>query len=111
MGVVSKTRNFKDKQKALSYAERCLQSDAGNERALYLISQLRRNVHSKKRQQGYIKILMLAIGGLILVLGGYLIWSEYNKNPVITPSINSRDNTRIYPSITHSCEYSVRPKS
>ena len=81
-----KLRSFKDKQKALYYAERCLQSDSKNERALYLIAQLRRNVHSKKRQQGYIKLLMLAIGGLILTLGGYLIWNEYHKNSVITPS-------------------------
>lgn len=60
-----------DKENALLYAERCLQSDARNEGALFLVSQLnnKKSVRSKIKQR-YIRLsIVLAFVFLTLALG------------------------------------------
>jgi hypothetical protein len=86
--------NPQDKTNALLYAERCLQADARNEGALYIISQLQ---VAKPRQNAwtrYRRLIRILLAILILISGVFLGWWAWNyfvnsqSNAPITVKIN-----------------------
>ncbi|MDX2303040.1 MAG: hypothetical protein NW226_09580 [Microscillaceae bacterium] len=72
-----KKHSPKDHQKALYYAERCLQSDPRNERALYLIAQLRRGSHTRHRTQHLLKVFIGLMMAILLAFSAYLLGKMY----------------------------------
>jgi hypothetical protein len=82
--------NIQDKNQALLYAERCLQSEAKHEGSLHLISQLSAiKPDTKSRELRYrrlIRALIVSILAVILGVFAWIMWQWMNQSPANSPN-------------------------